>query len=388
MVRRHTIRVESEGRYDRQAIAGWSQRRLGRAKVVVVGAGAIGNELVKNLALVGVGTIAVIDFDRVAPSNLTRCVLMADEDVGQPKARVVARRASALNPDVRYVPIDGDVEFDLGDTYIREADLVIGCVDNAYARFVLNARVRRVGRGWLDVAISSDTAQTSLYGGRGACYACGLGESTLRDMRLRFSCTGLRRVISTTPVPTTVVTAALAGSLATQITVDAIHGRFDAGTRWTLMLANGRWLRDELPRSSSCTFHPRRVARLPQPTRLGPEASWGEVVMHLGLSPEASLSVPHDVVVTLRCPTCSTTRPFVGPMGRLIQDLALCQRCSSPCEAETRRQVVAVGRLSSEPLSDLGYSNGDWLLYTDRGRHGAAALLTLPSWASSSRTVR
>jgi molybdopterin/thiamine biosynthesis adenylyltransferase len=388
MVRRRKLSLESEGRYDRQAISGWSQRRLGHAKVVVVGAGAIGNEVVKNLALVGVGTIAIIDFDRVAPSNLTRCVLMSDDDVGQPKAQVVARRASALNPDVRLVAIDGDVEFELGDSYLRDADLVVGCVDNAYARFVLNARVRRVGRGWLDTAISSDSAQVSLYGAHGVCYACGLGESTLRAMRSRFSCTGLRRVVSTSPVPTTVVTAAMAGSLATQITVDAIHGRFDPGSRWTMLLANRRWLQDELPSSDGCPFHPRRVSRLPQPSSLGPEVSWREVVTHLGLSADASLSVPHDVVIALRCPTCSATRPFVGPMGRLIQDLALCERCSSPCEAQTSRRVVLSDRLAAEPLSSLGYSSGDWLLFTDHGRAGVAALRTLPNWVSDVPNVR
>jgi molybdopterin/thiamine biosynthesis adenylyltransferase len=386
MVRRRRFSVASEGRYDRQAIAGWSQRRLGRAKVVVVGAGAIGNEVVKNLTLIGVGTIAVIDFDRVAPSNLTRCVLMSEDDVGQPKAHVVARRASELNPDVRLVPIDGDVEFELGDSYLRDADLVVGCVDNAYARFVLNARVRRVGRGWLDTAISSDSSQLSLYGARGACYACGLGESTLRDMRSRFSCTGLRRVVSTSPVPTTVVTAAMAGSLATLITVDAIHGRFDAGTRWTMLLASRRWLHDELSESEGCPFHPRRVPRLPQPTGLGPEVSWSEVVMHLGLSPGATLSTPHDVVVGLRCLTCSATQAYVGPMGRLVQDLALCQRCSSPCEAQTSRRVVLTDLVAAEPLSSLGYSSGDWLLFTDRGRPRVAALRTSLDWSATDTT--
>ena len=56
----------------------------------MVGAGAIGNEVVKNLVLLGVGTIYVVDMDVVAPSNLTRCVLFRDSDIGKRKAVVVA----------------------------------------------------------------------------------------------------------------------------------------------------------------------------------------------------------------------------------------------------------------------------------------------------------
>ena len=89
-----------EDRYHRQSlITWWDQERLSDASVLVIGAGALGNELVKNLALVGVGTVVVVDLDQVENSNLSRGVLFREGDEGADKATVVAARAAELNPD-------------------------------------------------------------------------------------------------------------------------------------------------------------------------------------------------------------------------------------------------------------------------------------------------
>src|SRR3954464_10097083 len=99
-----------EGRYDRQQLlTWWDQPALADSRVLVVGAGAIGNELLKNLVLLGVGSITVMDLDVVARSNLARCVLFRGADEGQPKASVAAAAAGALNPDVDVAGIVADI---------------------------------------------------------------------------------------------------------------------------------------------------------------------------------------------------------------------------------------------------------------------------------------
>ena len=70
----------------------WIQQRLATAQVMVVGAGALGNEALKNLALLGVRRMVVVDFDVIEASNLGRSVLYRAEDVGQPKVQVAASR--------------------------------------------------------------------------------------------------------------------------------------------------------------------------------------------------------------------------------------------------------------------------------------------------------
>src|SRR6476660_1500957 len=96
--------IDDGDRYGRfRLISWWRQERLAAAKVLVVGAGALGNEVLKNLALLGVGTVYVIDLDEVEPSNLSRSVLFRAEDGGRGKAEVAARRAGEINPDVSFL---------------------------------------------------------------------------------------------------------------------------------------------------------------------------------------------------------------------------------------------------------------------------------------------
>ena len=90
-----------EDQYSRlKLIPWWDQDRLSNAKIMVVGAGAIGNELIKNLTLLGIGKILIYDMDTIENTNLTRSVLYRRKDVGRYKAEVAAERAMEMNPDV------------------------------------------------------------------------------------------------------------------------------------------------------------------------------------------------------------------------------------------------------------------------------------------------
>src|SRR6478736_9020492 len=95
--------IDDYDRYSRlRLIPWWRQERLAAARLLVVGAGALGNEVLKNLALLGVGTVYVIDLDTVEPSNLSRSVLFRNEDGGRAKAAVAAQRAAEINPEVAF----------------------------------------------------------------------------------------------------------------------------------------------------------------------------------------------------------------------------------------------------------------------------------------------
>ena len=149
--------------------------------MLVVGAGALGNEVLKNLALLGVGTVYLIDLDAVEPSNLSRSVLFRAEDGGQGKAEVAARRAREINPDVAIVAMRGDVITDLGLGLFADVDVVIGCLDNREARLWVNRQCWKVGH---PLGRRGDPGDP---GGRQGVRPPRLGLLRMRDDRARLS---------------------------------------------------------------------------------------------------------------------------------------------------------------------------------------------------------
>ena len=97
-------------RYSRlEIIPWWEQNILKNAKVLVIGCGALGNEIVKNLAMVGIGNIFVVDMDSIEISNLTRSILFRKEDLGKSKARTICRRVKEINDEIKVKYLNGNV---------------------------------------------------------------------------------------------------------------------------------------------------------------------------------------------------------------------------------------------------------------------------------------
>ncbi|KAH9838037.1 uncharacterized protein C8Q71DRAFT_574651 [Rhodofomes roseus] len=113
--------------------------RLSETKVLLVGAGGIGCELLKNIVLTGFGDITLLDLDTIDLSNLNRQFLFKKKDVKQSKALVAARTASAFNPNVKITPIHGNIkepQFDVA--WFRGFDIVLNALDNLDARRHVN----------------------------------------------------------------------------------------------------------------------------------------------------------------------------------------------------------------------------------------------------------
>ncbi|MCX6004775.1 MAG: ThiF family adenylyltransferase, partial [Chloroflexi bacterium] len=124
-------RIKTPGRYDSlQLISWWQQSHVAKARVMVVGAGALGNEILKNLALLGIGHIFIIDFDDIEASNLTRSVLYRESDIGHHKAEIAAKRIKEINPDIKVAFRHGNACTDIGLGLVKFMDVVIAAVDN------------------------------------------------------------------------------------------------------------------------------------------------------------------------------------------------------------------------------------------------------------------
>src|SRR5256885_16553259 len=95
------LQLGREDRFDRfRRIGWWDQQGLRASKILVIGAGAPGNEILKNLALLGVGNVFVADMDVIENSNLSRSILYRERDEGQSKAEVAAVKARDIYPDI------------------------------------------------------------------------------------------------------------------------------------------------------------------------------------------------------------------------------------------------------------------------------------------------
>ncbi|MDR2010207.1 MAG: ThiF family adenylyltransferase [Bacteroidales bacterium] len=190
--------------------------KVKNAKVLVAGAGALGNEALKNLALFGVGNIIVVDFDKIEYSNLTRSVLFRPEDAdkGLYKADIAAKRLMEINPTINVIPVCGNLATDVGLGVYRRVDVVLGCLDSLTARTYLNRLSFRAGKVWIDGGIGNLEGQVSGYEMNESCYECSLMEEEVADMENRImSCPAIGQEneeagrVPTTPVITSIIAA-------------------------------------------------------------------------------------------------------------------------------------------------------------------------------------
>ena len=204
----------------------FKQDKVKNAKVLVVGAGALGNEVIKNLTLFGVGTIFVCDFDRIELSNLTRSVLFREKDAYEHsyKAEVAAKRAMEINPQIKVIPIVGNLFSEVGLGIYKDVDVVIGCLDSRIARYLLNRLCMRVGKTWIDGSIENMTGVIKVYSPGINCYECNLSREEFNNIMLRTGCADVVRAqTSAGRVATTPISASIVGAMQAQEAMKIIH---------------------------------------------------------------------------------------------------------------------------------------------------------------------
>ena len=141
----------------------WDQGTIAATKVLLVGAGALGNEILKNLALLGFRKILVVDLDRIEPSNLSRSILYRPADVGRPKAQVAAEAAKHIYDDAVVHALDANILYDVGLGVFDWADVIIAGLDNREARLWINRCAWKMNKPWIDGAIEGINGVARLF---------------------------------------------------------------------------------------------------------------------------------------------------------------------------------------------------------------------------------
>ena len=136
------LTVEERERYDRQIMIKWigedGQEKLKKARVFIAGAGGLGSPVSLYLATAGVGTIRIVDHERVELSNLNRQVLHWDEDIGKKKAASAGEKLKRLNPEVTIEAIDEVITEAKVSQLVAGFDLIVDAMDNLPTRYLLN----------------------------------------------------------------------------------------------------------------------------------------------------------------------------------------------------------------------------------------------------------
>jgi len=183
--------VTDEDRYDRQKrVENWDQECISNAKCLVIGAGALGNEVVKNLAQLGIKRIYLVDFDDVVMANLNRCVLLREEDVieGATKAKAISERIKRINSETEIIPIEQMVE-EVDEEIYDKADVVISCLDNIAARLHVNGYAYARTKPLIDGGIDGLFGKVQVViPPRTACIECTMSKRDYQNMWKRYSC--------------------------------------------------------------------------------------------------------------------------------------------------------------------------------------------------------
>lgn len=164
-------------RYSRHIIltevGGKGQKKIGQAKVLIVGAGGLGSPIALYLAAAGVGTLGLIDADVVDLSNLQRQIIHHTSDIGRPKVLSAQEKMVAINSDVKVVPYQENLDADNALKIFNDFDYVIDGTDNFPAKFLINDAAHFSKKPLIHGGILRFEGQLfTILPGTSACYRC------------------------------------------------------------------------------------------------------------------------------------------------------------------------------------------------------------------------
>lgn len=257
-----TMRILDDDKFERsKRIKQLDIKRIHNANVLLVGAGALGNEVGKNLVLSGYRNITIVDMDHIVKSNLNRCVYFSEDDAGKKrkKAEVLANRLNESDNDVKAKHMIVKIQ-DLPEKFIASFDVVFGCVDNIAARLHINAHCYAHNVHYIDGGTDGLVGRVyAVIPPHTSCIECGMNNTHAKVLEKRFNCTGSE---------TTFYEEKLAGEITTTSVIAAIQVRealkicsgIDSGLKNRIFYYDGLQCVSEMleiPINPECQHHKR-----------------------------------------------------------------------------------------------------------------------------------
>lgn len=371
------VQRDEESMMDRQKlIPWWEQDVVNNSYVLVIGAGAIGNEVLKNLALIGIGHIFICDMDVISTSNLSRTVLFGKKDVGKYKAEIAAQRVREMSvcPDVEVDYFIGDIMHLLGNGVFRQFDVVIGCLDNYEARTSVNKRCNLLKIPYVDGGIRELGMSVSVFHyPQSSCWACSVSKKQLANEKMiRYSCDEKRkRFVEEKKAPTIQISTAVAGALAVQEAVKILHGmgQTQYGMKYYFEGLTNSFESIRIPRRDNCMYH--NSYDKVETTHWTNQAVLGEFLEWVkeqndGEEFYIDITGEHRFTFTGRCKTCGSTIDFHKPDYLIYAEDYYCSDCIAKKDFQkglsSSDEIVELRasdeRISHMTLEELGIAKG------------------------------
>jgi adenylyltransferase/sulfurtransferase len=348
----------------------WDQDRLRAARVLVIGAGALGNEIIKNLALLGVGNVFIADLDKVENSNLSRSILFREKDCGRPKAEVAAEFARSIFPDIRTHWFQGNIVYDLGLGVYRWADVVLGGLDNREARLAISRACIKTGRLFIDGAIEELNGVARVFAPDGPCYECTMNKKDWELLEKRRSCALLTRdQMLEGKTPTTPTVSSIIAGFQVQEAIKFLHGQpVLRGKGFQFFGLTGESYLVEYTRKEECYSHDHFEAITASRSSVHNVTAQRFIEgVRRKLGPDVVIEFNNDILSRLSCPSCKTERAVFRSLGTVTEREGKCPQCGEACQLETLASLYgnedfldrSIGALGIPPFDILTARNGD-----------------------------
>lgn len=350
------IVISTDSKTARQElITWWDQAKLKSSHVLVVGAGALGNEIVKNLALVGVGEISIVDMDTIERSNLSRCVFFRESDDGSYKSEVLAREAKRLNPDLITHYYTCSVQ-ELGDGFLEQFTLVVAGLDNREARVWLGAALRRVGKVWIDGAIEGLMGKVQTFVPDGPCYACTMSAKDWEQLAHRRACKllGTEEILSG-HTPTNATTSSIIAGIQTQEAIKYLVGVNPSmhaleNKVWRMIGEQMTTFTSIVDIDEYCIFH---LDPMENEGKFTLPSHTSELWSALGAKENEHFAFYDDFLYIHGCSTCNTA-PKVG-FKDLMKKQGSCATCKTELQVDLSSRI-----LKGDAAADCAIDAGFW----------------------------
>jgi molybdopterin/thiamine biosynthesis adenylyltransferase len=371
--------------YSRERAAGYDPDVLRNATVSLVGVGALGQNILANLALSQVDRIYLVDFDKFESHNATRSPFFPNPTEsrrwGRAKVAIAAHKARQMTswstvPEIYYAnrPIQA-----LGDAPFRAAKLVVGAVDNRSARNYVGLKAAQHRIPLIEGGFSGSHVNATILLNQAdtdPCWFCNLYQKGDRNREIQLSCTRAAKLAEESGfIPAIQPAAAFLGAFMTDVTIQLLHGNTELGNSQVVMdVRTGRSSVADLQRDSKCTQCNSScdfALRVRVPEDASCEQLLGEIERQV---PHPVISLPFDYVVRVGCAQCKQSIAVNQP-DWVMQELLFCRDCGGKWEPVHQPGIEIYPTLCHDdelllplPISDLGIVPGSLIEIESDGR--------------------